>query len=218
MAESAGAAAGPMESRACAATSLRQAHGAWKRAIGRADPLAILRASDAYRACCRSAMAGCCRRPSTFLSWRCRSDADLGQDARDANSGPGLWRLPSAELRRFRYSGAQHPFRYNDFDETLPARWEWDVKRFVASFVLAGRGAGRCVQDSARPALGPALPSRAATHRAATDDRESHRIAGRHRGRTPGAYPEHAPDEQRQAGQRPHATEGKAIFSAPSGA
>ena len=28
---------------------LRQAHGAWKRPVGRADPLAILRASDAGR-------------------------------------------------------------------------------------------------------------------------------------------------------------------------
>ena len=25
----------------------------------------------------------------------------------------------------------------NDFDETLPAPWEWDVKRLAASFVVA---------------------------------------------------------------------------------
>ena len=30
-------------------------------------------------------------------------------------------------------------FDINDFDETLPAPWEWDVKRLAASFVLAGR-------------------------------------------------------------------------------
>jgi hypothetical protein len=33
-------------------------------------------------------------------------------------------------------------FGINDFDETLPAPWEWDVKRLVASFVLAGRALG----------------------------------------------------------------------------
>jgi uncharacterized protein (DUF2252 family) len=30
----------------------------------------------------------------------------------------------------------------NDFDETVPGPWEWDVKRLVASLVLAGRVAG----------------------------------------------------------------------------
>lgn len=30
-------------------------------------------------------------------------------------------------------------FDINDFDETLPGPWEWDVKRLTASFVIAGR-------------------------------------------------------------------------------
>jgi uncharacterized protein (DUF2252 family) len=30
-------------------------------------------------------------------------------------------------------------FDINDLDETLPAPWEWDVKRLIASFVLAAR-------------------------------------------------------------------------------
>lgn len=30
-------------------------------------------------------------------------------------------------------------FDINDFDETLPAPWEWDVKRLAVSFVVAGR-------------------------------------------------------------------------------
>lgn len=33
-------------------------------------------------------------------------------------------------------------FDLNDFDETLPGPWEWDLKRLAASFVLAGREAG----------------------------------------------------------------------------
>lgn len=30
-------------------------------------------------------------------------------------------------------------FDINDFDETFPAPWEWDVKRLVASIVVAAR-------------------------------------------------------------------------------
>ena len=33
-------------------------------------------------------------------------------------------------------------FDINDFDETLAAPWEWDVKRLAASFVVAGRDRG----------------------------------------------------------------------------
>jgi len=48
--------------------------------------------------------------------------------------------LPSPERRLL--------FDINDFDETLQAPWEWDVKRLAASIVLASRelglGDGRC--------------------------------------------------------------------------
>ena len=33
-------------------------------------------------------------------------------------------------------------FDINDFDETLPGPWEWDVKRLAASFEVAGRDRG----------------------------------------------------------------------------
>jgi uncharacterized protein (DUF2252 family) len=33
-------------------------------------------------------------------------------------------------------------FSVNDFDETLPGPWEWDMKRLVASFAIAGRERG----------------------------------------------------------------------------
>src|ERR1700756_386184 len=33
-------------------------------------------------------------------------------------------------------------FDINDFDETMPGPWEWDVKRLASSLVLAGREAG----------------------------------------------------------------------------
>ena len=33
-------------------------------------------------------------------------------------------------------------FDLNDFDETLPGPWEWDVKRLAASVAIAGRERG----------------------------------------------------------------------------
>jgi len=47
-------------------------------------------------------------------------------------------------------------FDINDFDETSPAPWEWDVKRLAASIVLAGRQIGereRNCADAARIAV-----------------------------------------------------------------
>jgi len=43
-------------------------------------------------------------------------------------------------------------FDINDLDETLPAPWEWDVKRLAASFVLACRNNGFS-EDEARDAV-----------------------------------------------------------------
>jgi len=41
-------------------------------------------------------------------------------------------------------------FDVNDFDETLPGPWEWDVKRLAASLEVAARGNGwRCVASPA---------------------------------------------------------------------
>lgn len=47
-------------------------------------------------------------------------------------------------------------FAINDFDETYPGPWEWDLKRLVASIVVAGRYLGGdrpLCQDSVRAAI-----------------------------------------------------------------
>ena len=48
-------------------------------------------------------------------------------------------------------------FDLNDFDETLPGPWEWDVKRLAASFVVAGRDNGFDAADC-RAAAQASLP------------------------------------------------------------
>jgi uncharacterized protein (DUF2252 family) len=44
-------------------------------------------------------------------------------------------------------------FDINDFDETLPAPWEWDVKRLAASFVIAARNNGFKSKDARAAAV-----------------------------------------------------------------
>ena len=52
-------------------------------------------------------------------------------------------------------------FDLNDFDETLPGPWEWDIKRLAASVAVAGRENGighkrrsEIVQSSCRASTG----------------------------------------------------------------
>ncbi len=58
---------------------------------------------------------------------RTRLDVQLCGDAHLSNFG--TYAAPDRRL----------VFSVNDFDETLPAPFEWDVKRLVASFAVAGR-------------------------------------------------------------------------------
>src|SRR5690348_17075301 len=44
-------------------------------------------------------------------------------------------------------------FDINDLDETLPAPWEWDLKRLVASMVIAGRSLRLSETECSRAAL-----------------------------------------------------------------
>ena len=74
-------------------------------------------------------------------------------------------------------------FDVNDFDETLPGPWEWDVKRLAASIVIAGRDRGlqhgRAQPGGARH--GRAIP---AGHARVRGDAHPGRLVREARGRT----------------------------------
>src|SRR5262249_51084778 len=55
----------------------------------------------------------------------------------------GLFGTPERELA----------FDINDFDETAPGPWEWDVKRLVASLAIAGRNNGFSDADPSQVSL-----------------------------------------------------------------
>ena len=58
-------------------------------------------------------------------------------------------------------------FGLNDFDETLPGPWEWDVKRLAVSFAIAGRENGYAVKDRRKVVLSLVAAYRTAMHQLA---------------------------------------------------
>ena len=65
-------------------------------------------------------------------------------------SGVTVQLCGDAHLSNFGLFGTperQLVFDINDFDETLPGPWEWDVKRLAASFEVAGRDLGFAPAD-----------------------------------------------------------------------
>jgi uncharacterized protein (DUF2252 family) len=73
--------------------------------------------------------------------------ADL---ARTPTSGLRVQLCGDAHLSNFGVFGSPERnlvFDMNDFDETAPGPWEWDVKRLAASFAVGGRENGSSAED-----------------------------------------------------------------------
>ena len=123
----------------------RSVHGEWLAPSGRRDPVELLEEQAAsrvpelvpirygrmlvspftfYRGAAYLMAADLARSPRTGLSVQLCGDAHL--------SNFGAFAAPDRRL----------VFDVNDFDETLPGPFEWDLKRLVASFAVAGRDLG----------------------------------------------------------------------------
>ena len=59
-------------------------------------------------------------------------------------------------------------FDVNDFDETLPGAWEWDLKRMAASIIVAGRENGYTAQENRQAVVGSIQQYRTAMQRGAS--------------------------------------------------
>ena len=58
-------------------------------------------------------------------------------------------------------------FDVNDFDETLPGPWEWDLKRLTASIAVAGRERGFTAKERRGTVCAAVAQYREAMHRMA---------------------------------------------------
>jgi hypothetical protein len=127
----------------------RQAHGTWKRDKTKVDPLAILRTQDKDRMKQLIPIRYGRMLQSPFTFYRGAAAVMAADLAKTPVTGLRVQVCGDCHLLNF--GGFATPernivFDINDFDETLPAPWEWDVKRLVASFVLAARS--QALKDS----------------------------------------------------------------------
>jgi uncharacterized protein (DUF2252 family) len=138
----------------------RGAQGQWKPPANRRDPIDLLNQSNIGRLPDLIPIRYGRMMASPFAFYRgsaCIMASDL---ATMPVSGINVQACGDAHLSNF--GGFATPerrviFDINDFDETLAGPWEWDLKRLVASVVLAGRhirllesDIGRAVTATAR--------------------------------------------------------------------
>lgn len=122
----------------------REAHAKWKSSRQR-DVIAILEKSnrDRLQELVPIRYGRMLRSPFTFLRG---SAALMAHDlARGPNIGVNVQACGDCHLLNFGLFATPERnlvFGLNDFDETLPAPWEWDIKRLVASFAVAARDGG----------------------------------------------------------------------------
>ena len=120
----------------------RQSHAEWAPPRDRRDPLDVLEESNRDRMpqLVPIRYGRMLRSPFTFL----RGSAGLMASdlATTPSTGLRVQACGDCHLMNFGFFATPERnliFDVNDFDETLPAPWEWDLKRLTVSFVVAAR-------------------------------------------------------------------------------
>jgi uncharacterized protein (DUF2252 family) len=128
----------------------RESHATWKAASSRREPVEMVLAAEKGRLPELLPLRHGRMVKSAFTFYRGSALPMAADLATTPSSGVRVQCCGDAHLSNF--GGFATPerriiFSINDLDETLPAPWEWDVKRLAASFVVACRDNG--VKDSA---------------------------------------------------------------------
>jgi uncharacterized protein (DUF2252 family) len=131
--------------RAARSVARRSAQSEWTPPASRHDPVAIIEAQDARRVQDLVPIRHGRMAASAFTFYRGAAAVMAADLATTPTSGLRVQTCGDAHLSNFGAFAAPDRrlvFDLNDFDETLPGPWEWDVKRLAASFALAGRDNG----------------------------------------------------------------------------
>jgi uncharacterized protein (DUF2252 family) len=120
----------------------RSSHGDWEPASKRADPIAMLEEQAANREPLLVPIRYGRMSASPFAFYRGAAYVLASDLAGSPQTGIRVQLCGDAHLSNF--GGFASPerdlvFDLNDFDETLPGPWEWDVKRLAASIEVAAR-------------------------------------------------------------------------------
>src|SRR5271168_3893988 len=133
-----------------------QDHGSWEPPEGRRDPVDLLCESNEARLPHLIPIRFGRMSQSPFAFYRGSAALMAADLASTPKSGLTVQACGYAHLMNF--GGFATPernivFDINDLDETLPAPWEWDLKRLVASVVIAGHHIELSESDIARTAI-----------------------------------------------------------------
>ena len=131
--------------RAARGTAPRSGHGRWEPAPDRPDPVALLEEQAASRVPELIPIRHGRMLASPFTFYRGSALIMAADLAATPVSGITVQLCGDAHLSNFGLFGSPERrllFDINDFDETLPGPWEWDVKRLAASFEIMGRDRG----------------------------------------------------------------------------
>ena len=126
----------------------RSSHAGWEPSPDREDPVAILERQARSRVQELLPIRYGRMSASAFAFYRGAAAVMAADLAQTPVSGLQVQVCGDAHLSNFGAFAAPDRrlvFDLNDFDESLPGPWEWDVKRLAASFAIAGRenGLGR---------------------------------------------------------------------------
>ncbi len=131
--------------RAARRETPRSEHGRWEPSPDRPDPVALLQEQAASRVPELVPIRYGRMLVSPFTFYRGGAAIMAADLAGTPVSGITVQLCGDAHLSNFGVFGTperQMIFDINDFDETLPGPWEWDVKRMAASFEVMGRFRG----------------------------------------------------------------------------
>ncbi|NJL48546.1 MAG: DUF2252 domain-containing protein [Leptolyngbyaceae cyanobacterium SM2_5_2] len=139
-----------LEERLAAGKALRQmvkrsAQGSYFAAENRDDPVAILEAQSATRVPELMPLRYARMLASPFAFLRGSAAVMIRDIAPAPTTGITVQACGDMHVSNFGvYASAERTlvFGINDFDETYPGPWEWDLKRLTASAVVAGRYLG----------------------------------------------------------------------------
>ena len=120
----------------------RASHGGWAPAADRPDPISLLEEQAVTRVPELVPIRYGRMLVSPFTFYRGAALIMAADLAATPRSGLNVQLCGDAHLSNFGVFASperQMMFDINDFDETNPGPWEWDVKRLAASFEIAGR-------------------------------------------------------------------------------
>ena len=144
------------EGKALRDTCPRVSHADWKPPADRVNTIEMLEASNKGRLPELIPVRYGRMIPSPFVFFRGAAAIMAADLAHTPTTGVRVQSCGDAHLMNFGAFATPERrmiFDINDFDETLPAPWEWDIKRLATSFLIASRSNGFSEADARKAAL-----------------------------------------------------------------